>query len=132
MHSPDIKRFLGRNYAGLKKPIKKKFLGGEARGFGGFCSFAGEEVALAVRAELGSAGLLSWRQRWCPHQRRRWVKASCSEACNLKRGKVAKWCNSPDIKRFLGRNYAGLKKPMKKKVLRRGGARCWWILHFCG
>ena len=69
LHSPDIKRFLGRNYAGLKKPLKKKLLGGEARGFGGFCIFAGEEVALAVSAELGSAGLLSWRQRWCPHQR---------------------------------------------------------------
>jgi hypothetical protein len=59
LHSPDIKSFLRRNHAGLKKPIKKKFFGGEARGFGGFCIFAGEEVALAVHAELGSAGLLS-------------------------------------------------------------------------
>ena len=100
MHSPDIKRFLGRNYAGLKKPMKKRFLGGEARGFGGFCIFAGEEVALAVRAELGFAFLLSWRQRWCPHQRRRWPKAASSEARNLKRGEVAKLCILQVLKGF--------------------------------
>ena len=92
LYSPEIKRFLGRNHAGLKKPKKKKLLGAEARGFGGFWIFAGEEVALAVRAELGSAGLLGWRQRWCPHQRRRWPKAACSEARSLKRGKGAKCC----------------------------------------
>ena len=100
LHSPEIKRFLGRNYAGLKKPIKKKLLGGEARGFGGFCIFAGEEVALAARAELGSAGLLSWRQRWCRHQRRRCPKAACSEARNLKKGKVAIRCILQILKSF--------------------------------
>ena len=100
VHSPDIKRFLGRNYAGLKKPIKKKFLGGEARGFGGFCIFAGEEVAMPVRAELGSAGLLSWHQRWCPREGRWWPKAACSETRNLKRGKVAKRCILQILKGF--------------------------------
>ena len=100
MHSPDIKRFLGRNYAGLKKPMKKKFLGGEARGLAGFCIFAGEEVAMAVRAELGSADLLSWRQRWCPRERRRRPKAACSETRNLKRGKVAKRCILQILKGF--------------------------------
>ena len=60
----------------------------------------GERIAMAVRAELGSAGLLSWHQRWCPRERRWWPKAACSETRNLKRGKVAKRCILQILKGF--------------------------------
>ena len=88
---------------------------------------AAAEVALAVCAELGSAGLLSWHQCWCPHQSRRLPKAACPDVDKVKTGRVAKRCIL-QIETVFRAKLCRSKEANEEKVLRRGGTRFWWIL----